>query len=93
MKTYVEGKLPGEDKSADIDGFLERIAPLGYEFLEEGKETIFAKPARIESVITELVPTCEEYGLDVEDFQLVEYNEDNGQPRAWYEGGRIERET
>ncbi|MDA8234514.1 MAG: hypothetical protein M0Z31_06945 [Clostridia bacterium] len=93
MKTFVEGKIMADDNTANIDGFLGRIVPLGYEFLDgDEEEIVFSKPARIESVITELVPTCEEYGLDVEDFELVEYNEDTGVAMAWYEGGRIFRE-
>lgn len=92
MQTFVVGKIDSNKaKEGVIHGVVERLSPVGYQFMEEQGYLQFSKPGRVESVITEMVPVCEDHGLDVEDFQLVEYRESDGQERARYEGGKIIR--
>ncbi|MHB9093073.1 MAG: hypothetical protein ACYC21_00255 [Eubacteriales bacterium] len=46
----------------------------------------------MESVITEMVPVCEDHGLDMEDFQMVEYRKSDHRERSRYEAGKVIRE-
>jgi hypothetical protein len=39
-----------------------------------------------------MVPVCEDHGLDVEAFRLVEYRKNNDTERSRYEGGKVVRE-
>lgn len=61
-------------------------------FTREPEYYEFTKPGRVESVITEMVPVCEDHGLDVEDFQMVEYRKSDHRERSRYEAGKVIRE-
>ncbi len=92
METYVTGKI-GRDKAENgsIKGVIDRLSPVGYNFIEKNDYLEFNKVGRVESVITEMVPVCEDHGLDVEDFHLIEYRKSDGLERSRYEDGRIIR--
>jgi len=92
LETYVVGKI--DKKKAEngaINGVIRRLSPVGYQFAVGPEHYEFTKLGRVESVITEMVPVCEDHGLDVEDFQLVEYRRSDSEERSRYEGGRIMR--
>jgi len=92
LETYIVGRIERNLASqGNIDGVIERLSPVGYEFSSNEDSYEFRKPGRIESVLTEMVPVCEEHGLDVEEFQLVEYKRNSGEERSHYENGRIVR--
>lgn len=92
METYVVGKI-GRDKAENgsIQGVIDRLSPVGYSFTQNTDYLEFNKVGRVESVITEMVPVCEDHGLDVEDFHLIEYRRSDGLERGRYEDGRIIR--
>lgn len=92
MDTFIVGKIERNLASqGNINGVIERLSPVGYEFSVNADCYEFNKPGRIEAVITEMVPVCEDHGLDIEEFQLVEYKRDNREERSRYENGRIVR--
>ncbi|PKM80282.1 MAG: hypothetical protein CVU89_14405 [Firmicutes bacterium HGW-Firmicutes-14] len=93
METYVVGTIARNTaESGRIRGVIDRLTPVGYEFTAGPDHYRFTKPGRIESVITEMVPVCEDHGLDVEAFRLVEYRKNNDTERSRYEGGKVVRE-
>lgn len=94
METYVVGSIDRQKaQQGSINGVIDRLSPVGYRFsADPGGGYTFTKSGRVESVITELVPVCEDHGLDVEDFHLVEYRRSDDTERSRYEGGRIIRE-
>lgn len=93
METFVIGVIERNLAShGNMQGVMTRLSPVGYEFREDPEHYEFNKLGRIESVITEMVPVCEDHGLDVEDFQLVEYSRNSGEERCRYHNGRIIRE-
>lgn len=93
METYVVGKIDANTAGqGSITGIMERLEPVGYEFKTGSRSYEFTKPGRIESVITELVPVCEDHGLDVEEFELTEYRRSDGSVRGAYRQGRITRQ-
>lgn len=92
METYVTGKIsPDRAGAGSINGLMGRLRPVGYEFSETAEGVAFTKPGRIESVITELVPVCEDHGLDVEDFDLREYRTSDNRECSRYDNGKIVR--
>lgn len=92
METFIVGKIERNlAAQGNIDGVIERLSPVGYEFSVNADCFEFSKPGRIEAVITEMVPVCEEHGLDIEEFQLVEYKRSSGEERSRYENGKILR--
>ncbi len=92
METYVIGRIDrARADNGDIRGVIDRLSPVGYEFKTEPEGYEFTKPGRVESVITEMVPICEDHGLDVEDFRLVERRKSDGTERSRYEHGKILR--
>lgn len=92
MDTFIVGKIEKNVASqGNIEGVIERLSPVGYEFSVNADSYEFSKPGRIEAVITEMVPVCEDHGLDVEEFKLVEYRKNSGEERSRYENGRIVR--
>ncbi|HWI54872.1 MAG TPA: hypothetical protein VNT57_04225 [Desulfobacteria bacterium] len=92
METYVVGKI-SRDKAANgsIQGVIDRLSPVGYQFNQKADYLEFNKVGRVESVITEMVPVCEDHGLDVEDFHMFEFRESDGQERSRFEYGKIIR--
>ena len=94
METYVVGTISMQRaQQGSIDGVIDRLSPVGYRFsAEPGGSFTFTKTGRVESVITELVPICEDHGLDVEDFRLVEYRKSDDSQRSVYDGGIIMRD-
>lgn len=92
METYVVGKI-GRAKAdnGSMQGVIDRLSPVGYHFTEKADYLEFNKVGRVESIITELVPVCEDHGLDVEDFQMIEFRESDGQERSRFEDGQIIR--
>lgn len=93
METYVVGKMNRERaEQGNLDGLIERLTPEGYQFDRETDGVTFSKVGRIEAVITEMVPVCEEHGLDVEDFKMTEYRKNDHTERSSYEHGKINRD-
>ena len=93
METYVAGKISADVAAeGSIEGVIKRLTPVGYEFTPAAEGISFTKPGRIESVITELVPVCEDHGLDVEDFDLREYRTSDNRERSRYDNGKIIRD-
>lgn len=92
METYVTGRITTGSAGGSIDGVIKRLSPVGYDFNPIMEGVAFTKPGRIESVITELVPVCEDHGLDVEDFTLREYRVNDNRERGRYAQGRIIRD-
>lgn len=92
METYVVGKIDRDKaEKGSIDGVIERLTPAGYNFHPAAGSYDFTKTGRVESVITEMVTVCEDHGLDVEDFSLIEYRKSDGLERSRYENGAIKR--
>ncbi len=96
METYVVGdfKSSVRDKADRLEQLAANLDDVGYEFNIRGSLDSFAfrKLGHIEAVITELVPVCERYGLDVEEFELKEYRVDNHSLRSVYRDGRVIRD-
>lgn len=93
IQTFVVGKISNDRaNNGSIEGVIERLSPFGYDFATEGDGVKFTKVGKVESVITEMVPVCEDHGLDVEDFKLVEYRSSDGRERSRYENGKIIRD-
>ncbi|MFZ5640575.1 MAG: hypothetical protein ACOY4Q_07775 [Bacillota bacterium] len=93
METYVTGKITADRaEEGRIRGLMDRLSPVGYMFTETAEGVAFTKPGRIESVITEMVPVCEDHGLDVEDFDLREYRKSDNRERSRYDNGKIIRD-
>ena len=92
METYVIGRIDrARADNGDIGGVIERLSPVGYQFKTEPGGYEFSKVGRVESVVTEMVPVCEDHGLDVEDFSMVEHRKSDGSERSRYEQGKILR--
>ncbi|MDW7675176.1 MAG: hypothetical protein SCK28_11645, partial [Bacillota bacterium] len=73
----------------EANHFAARLESLGYQ-VNSTIETIgIRKPAQVESVVNELVPLCEEVGVDPHDIFLVEYDEEK--PAAYYQEGKFYR--
>lgn len=93
METFVVGEIANNRAAnGNIQGVIERLSPIGYQFTQDQEIHKFTKVGRVESVITEMVPVCEDHGLDVEDFIMTEYRKSDGTERSRYEGGKIIRE-
>jgi hypothetical protein len=93
METYVTGKITSElARAGSITGLMDRLEPVGYKFAVTPDGIAFTKTGRIESIITELVPVCEDHGLDVEDFDLREYRMSDKRERSRYDNGKIIRD-
>jgi hypothetical protein len=92
LETFIVGKIGRNPASqGNIEGVIERLSHVGYEFSVNADYYEFSKPGRIEAVITEMVPVCEDHSLDIEEFGLVEYKRNSGEERSRYENGRIVR--
>lgn len=92
LETFVIGKIDKKRaEQGDMAGIVDRLAPVGYDFSDGPGYYQFTKLGRVEAVITEIVPVCEDHGLDVEDFAMTEFRSSDGTERSRYEGGRIIR--
>lgn len=93
METYVTGKINMADAGeGSVEGIIKRLTPVGYDFMPATDGFLFVKTGRIEAVISEMTPVCENHGLDVEDLDLREYrNSDNGE-QSKYDNGKIIRD-
>lgn len=92
METYVKGKISkARAEQGNVRGLINRLKEVGYEFAEELDGISFTKVGKVESVITEMVPVCEDYGLDVEDFKMTEFKQNSNEIRSRYENGKIIR--
>ncbi|HEX3015020.1 MAG TPA: hypothetical protein VHQ46_01330 [Desulfobacteria bacterium] len=90
METYVRGILP-DNYLAKKHELMDKVMPLGYRFTQQGKEVLFNKTGRIESIINELMPICDSLGLDVDDLELREYRKNDDSLRSSFYQGEIER--
>jgi|GEM_PF-5997292 len=85
--------LNNENQRQQAAELGKRLTGLGYEAEVQEDAVSLTKPAKIESVVSELVQVCEPMGWDFwKDCDLAEYEQTNGKVRSYYRFGRVHRD-